>query len=254
MKHYWNRDKMIESTTFNSGERLYYNTEDTDNMYPSVTTILGMIAKPSLEKWKTRQVAEYIKANYEVAVAERWKSQLIPMAMGALDFVRDNAAEIGTDAHENLLFKEADRSEFARTEPQVIASIKGWEKFTDYFSPFIVVENELPLIGESKVGKYGGTLDLLLRRGNRFILIDIKTSKSVYPEHALQVAAYTQAYNQLAGYEKVREAWIIQLYKHNDDGEFDIYKVDIPSAIKVFDSLHHVYNNLTQNLFHEMYL
>ena len=204
-----------------------------------------------------KQVGEFVKKNYEVAVSERWKTKLVPAAIKSLEFMVDNQAEIGTSTHENMLLDENERSEFAKTTDEVVNSIRGWEKFVEYFGPFKIVSNEQSLIGESEFGKYGGTFDLLIKKNNRYILMDIKTSNNVYPTHALQVAAYTKAYNQsylTCKCKEIKEAWILQLFKYSKEGEFDIFKVNIDKANTLFDSLLYIHDNLTNTVFKDDYM
>lgn len=75
---------------------------------------------------------------------------------------------------------------------------------------------------------YAGTLDILARVNGELAIVDIKTSKSVYPEYHLQTAAYQAAYEEEAG-EKVAKRLILHLDKATGkpkeipaDGEGDL--------------------------------
>jgi hypothetical protein len=45
------------------------------------------------------------------------------------------------------------------------------------------------------------------------IVIDWKSGREIYPNHAMQVAAYAFAYEALTG-EKVAEGWIVKTGRH----------------------------------------
>jgi hypothetical protein len=45
----------------------------------------------------------------------------------------------------------------------------------------------------SKKYKYGGTLDAVVKIGEKTYLIDFKTSKAIYPSHRIQLASYKEA-------------------------------------------------------------
>jgi len=54
-----------------------------------------------------------------------------------------------------------------------------------------------PLLSEEAVfhpgHRYAGRVDLVARLGGRSVVVDLKTSARVYPEHLLQVGAYALA-------------------------------------------------------------
>ena len=67
------------------------------NLYPSVTTVLSVLAKPSLDDWKLQQVAERAYSNppQDGEEASAYSRRIID---GAFEQVSD-AADLGTKSH-----------------------------------------------------------------------------------------------------------------------------------------------------------
>ena len=76
------------------------------NLYPSVTTVLSVLAKPSLDDWKLQQVAERAYSNppQDGEEVSAYSRRIID---GAFEQVSD-AADLGTRIHAGieLAFKE----------------------------------------------------------------------------------------------------------------------------------------------------
>ena len=142
------------------------------NRVPSVTTIIGILAKPALIDWA-------------------WK-----LGCQGIDYkkVRDTAGDIGTLAHYLIMCdikgEQADTSEYSSQDIDKAETclIKYWEwKKTNPIRP-IMTEEALV----SELYHYGGTLDCFAEREDteEFVLIDFKTGKAIYNEHFIQLAAY----------------------------------------------------------------
>ena len=105
---------------------------------------------------------------------------------------RDDKASIGTCVHQMILAhlkgEEVDTSDY--TEKQVdlaetcFLKYLEWEKGKD-IKPILL---ETPLVSETY--QYGGTIDNLCFLDGKETLIDYKTSKGIYDENFMQVAAY----------------------------------------------------------------
>lgn len=174
-----------------SSRRIYKNIGGIK--VPGVTTILGVLNKPALLEWA-------------------WK-----LGKEGIDYktVRDTAASIGTICHFMcecyLKGQEADLSEFPKD--QVSLAENGFIKFLDYWekSGFTVIETEIPLIHETL--SFGGTLDIVCKdKEGRFVLLDLKTSKALYPEYWSQVSAYKKLWN-LNNDDKIERNIIIRIGK-----------------------------------------
>ena len=75
--------------------------------------------------------------------------------------------------------------------------------FDEWFKWWIQNPKIKPLHTELKVWseqyRYQGTLDCIGQVGKKLIVIDWKSSKNIYPEMGMQLAAYAEAYKELHG-------------------------------------------------------
>lgn len=146
---------------------------------PSVTTILGELAKPALIHWAWNLGMQGI--NYK-------------------DYV-DDLARIGTLTHAMILndLRGQDPEDMAADdEAAVIARDPGvrglaencYLSFLNWKAKHEVkpVALEQPLVSE--VYRYGGKSDFLGWVDGQMEVIDFKTGKRVYPEHFIQLSAY----------------------------------------------------------------
>ena len=99
---------------------------------------------------------------------------------------------------------------------------------------------------------YAGTLDAIVEmtdkhtHSSQLYVVDWKTTKKVRPDHALQLAAYAHAFEEL--YEtKINGAAIVSLLSRN---EAEWYHVkDVPRAFDYFCSALHLYRLPSDHLF-----
>jgi len=169
---------------------------------PGVTTVLGILAKPALIHWA-------------------WK-----LGVDGVDYRkhRDAAADVGTLAHEliaaDLGGRKPDLTGYSpetidRAENAVISYLE-WKK-DKKIQPVLVEE---PLVSERH--QYGGTLDCLAIIDGTLTLLDIKTSKAIYPEMLYQLGAYWQLLKE-HGYQ-VDAAQILRVGRDEIEG-FDVKKI-----------------------------
>lgn len=163
-----------------------------------VTTLLGGgVPKPALIRWAPRVVAEWVAdpANRErldtllagdPAAAVRELKELPTKA-------RDEAGVRGTAVH--ALAEELHRTGEAPDVPEeLIGFVEAYVKFLDDWQI-------TPVLMERPCGNrkdwWAGTFDLLCTSpflaGGQLVQIDLKTSKGVYGETALQTGAYSKA-------------------------------------------------------------
>lgn len=165
--------------------RAGYYTIDNVEM-PSVTTILGIINKPALITWAAKQGAK--------AVLKDPVMYDTPQAAAGAIYTIDGqkATDRGRDAH-------------AVAEAYALAILKGeQDKFTSdnpYFpaiKAFFDQINPMPVAIEvclfNAEHGYAGTADLIATINGKTALIDWKTSKFIYEEMALQLAAYARCH------------------------------------------------------------
>ena len=171
--------------------RYYWNGE---GPYPGVTTVIRALDKPGLIQWAKRETARCAVDNYDF-VAELIKRGGPKAAMdwlaGIPDFIRDTAGDLGSGVHAKA--EAISRNQEVVVPSEQIPFIKGYRQFLEDYQPdFISLERYV----FSEKG-YGGTYDWLARmqmRNRRVVVLgDTKTSKDVYPEIGLQLAALGNA-------------------------------------------------------------
>jgi len=157
---------------------------------PGVTTILsGGIPKPGLVGWAMRATAEYAVNNWTDLDALPLTDRLNTLK-GAARNNRDEAANRGTEVHhyaEQVLHgEEVDPPEAIR------AHIESYVSWLDLWRPDVVLSEVV--VYSLRYG-YAGTLDMVIDvPGHGRVLADIKTNRTgIYPETALQLAAYRYA-------------------------------------------------------------
>lgn len=179
---------------------------------PSTTTIINMLGwnKNALVAWARREA----------------------LAGNDPNKVRDKAADIGTIAHYmiecHLKNEEPDLSEYAQADidkaENCFLNYLEWEKaHVDE-----VWHSELQLVSESY--KYGGTIDLVGVIDGKPSILDFKSSKGIYPEYKIQIAAYLQLYyenfnsghNSVLCGDHILTGHILRLDKNGDGFEHHV--------------------------------
>ena len=155
-----------------------------EKLVPSVTTIIGIAAKPSLENWKITQALE---ASLNV---DNDDPDYINKCKNAGREVGMNAAKQGTKIHAQI---EKGFLGGAKTKPYKV--IKSWLDANYPNEQWIAEDSFCANEG------YGGKIDLYSKSG---IFVDFKTkvnikdkdpAKLVYDDHAMQLSAYAQGFN-----------------------------------------------------------
>ena len=149
----------------------------------SVTNVLQhTISKPVLVPWAAKLVAEFGKANPGLDIKE-WKKQPT--------LVKDKASERGTNIHawcEQFFLNPAAAVAAIPHEysKECIGFIKAVERFQ-----IVPIAAEATVY--SRAHGHAGTNDFFGTILGQPAGADIKTGKNVYPEYALQIAAYSNA-------------------------------------------------------------
>lgn len=228
------------------GGRFY---EVDGEMYPSVTHILGAaIAKPALIAWSANvERAACVEAAADLYT--EWAAQIVPPVMPRESYLATLTTRLGTvKAHQKELAKGAEigtqahkliewtmRTALgAEAGPKPVVSEKALWAFLCWEEWAKRVELK-PLLIErtvySKTHRFAGTLDILARVNGVVTLVDLKTSKGIYPEMFLQVAAYMKAMEEM-GYALPASSLIVRLPKLETDAEFEV--VETPPADDLF--------------------
>lgn len=158
---------------------------------PSVTTIVnGGVPKPALVGWAAGVVAKAVAAQPSTVDAVRdLGTDALVAALAALPDQTKRAAGVrGTDIHR---FAELVVHGEPVTPPENIAeAVAGYAAWLDLsgFQPELTERTVA-----NRTFRYAGRFDVLgIMAGERWLL-DVKTSRSVYGDTALQVAAYARA-------------------------------------------------------------
>jgi hypothetical protein len=157
------------------------------NLYPSVTTVLGVAAKPALEAWKVRQgilaalTLPMLEGETDDAFAER--------ALADSREQSRRAAALGTLLHEQI-----ERSFTGTCDPEwlpFVQPVRDWLSGTFGDVQWAAEHSFANSLG------FGGKVDLFSR--SRSVVIDFKT-KDFDAEKAADVKGYDEQGVQLAAY------------------------------------------------------
>jgi len=190
--------------------RYYFNGK---GPVPGATSVLDVLMKWDLVNWKQRESA---RAMFKMlsdpdgeAMAIGQEDDLIKAAIAAADETRDRAAKVGSGVH--LLADIETRDGLEATEKAVEAGLvpEEWIPYLEAYRGFLGRYSASSIVSSEHMvwsdDGYGGTYDLLMKidcqkhpdriceDGPELWLIDIKTSKGIYPEYGLQLAAYRWA-------------------------------------------------------------
>lgn len=144
---------------------------------------------------------------------------------------RDNAANVGTIAHEmidaHIMGREAKiptAAELSVDQDRYATMIEkarsGFDAFLNWHknNSIKIKSAETPMVSEFY--RFGGTPDAIGRAdGGRLVLIDWKTSNSVHPEYIAQVAAYAKLWEE-NHHETPTEAILLRVGK--EEGDFHV--------------------------------
>lgn len=184
----------------------------TNNLVPSVTTIIGVAAKPGLDTWKQQQVllSALTLPRQEGESEQSWLERVM---MDSKQTGRI-AADRGTNIHATIqaYFEGA-------LIPEAMPICKPVdEAITAHFG----AQLWLPELSFAHKSGFGGKSDLIAKSDYQHnfdgIVVDIKTKETddiskadVYPEHGMQLAAYREGFgmplargaNVFVGYKMV---------------------------------------------------
>ena len=190
--------------------------------YISVTTILQAIDKPALRNWLAKEAARLV-------ISDPQAYDTAEKAVSALSARKDSAADRGTSAHQIAAnFCNGTLTDSNKQSPY-------YESIAAFFEMAQPRSEMVEQTVYNETHGYAGTVDLVaILPDEKRWLIDWKTSKAVYPEYALQVAAYAAAEftwtpylsplagGQSAPFPKVDKTAVVLL---RDNGEFDFKAV-----------------------------
>lgn len=205
--------------------RFYSRNED---YYPSVTSILQFLPKGKF--------------------FETWLKDVGHNS----DIIARKAADEGTQVHEAVeKYLIGEKIQWLDENDKSNYSLDVWKlilKFHDFWSTVkpILIESEIHLFSDQY--KFAGTCDLVVEIEGERWLLDLKTSNSIHTAMDLQLAAYTQAWNETFE-EKIDRVGIIWLKSSKrKEGKlqgkgWEIYEPSrsIEDNFKLFEHVHELF-------------
>lgn len=168
----------------------FYYTED-GQFVPSVTTVLEAYPKGAA-------FYEWLKKNGEDS-----------------DAIRDEAGRKGSLVHGlTELYDQGEVVTLLNDDGGISYKVAEWnmfEKYVDFRNRFAfdIIHSEQTIV--SPTLGFAGTLDRVIEMNGKKILVDIKTSGSVWPSYWLQLAAYRKLLFEMYGTETIDEVAILWL-------------------------------------------
>jgi len=189
-----------------------------------VTTILGALSKDALIPWAVGQTLDACREKIKPGIAYSADElhQTFEWAKDAQHRTKTLAAEYGTVAHEIVerVLHTGEEPDLSGYPLEVVNCVQLWLEW--WRGQDLRVVDVERYVAHIDLG-YGGTVDFLAARPDgTSVLIDWKTSKSIYPEYHLQVVAYAGALSAM-GLGMPQEAYILRIGK--EDAAFQVSPV-----------------------------
>ena len=226
-----------------SGARLYSipTPDGGERKVPSVTTVLNLKGKPALVSWAAKvERALVVEASADLyddlplSVPKKMSrmayvdtlTKRIPLAK-AHQIETEKAFETGRLAHEMVEYTLRQRmnhavGEMPRLNEEAAFAFAAWEKWAEetHFTPKYIEQ----VLYSQEFG-YAGTADVIaeIQIDNQPVLAvgDWKTSKAIYDEYGLQVAAYAHALLEMGHATQMPYAFVSRFPKTKHDAAFE---------------------------------
>jgi len=157
--------------------------------YVSVTTVIDRIPKEALQQWKLRKLLEDFRTHKE-HVDDMTPAAALTYLTSLSETARLGSASTGTNVHRYLELVSTGQSPSLSNSEELAGFYQQVDQFiVDYRPNFIESEARV----YSNQWGYAGTLDAIIEIGGKCYVMDAKSGKRVYPEVALQLAAYRNA-------------------------------------------------------------
>ena len=154
------------------------------------------------------------------------KAGLVDLS-GIPEEVLERARNFGIAVHKACELEDLGTLDIASLSEYVVPSLEAWRKFK-VDAKVEVEEIEMPVY--SQRWWYAGKLDRVIVMDGKRLLVDIKSSSSVYPSMKIQLAGYKIAFEELSG-AKIRGRLIVQLLPN---GEYKLHPCNDESDEQVF--------------------
>ena len=148
------------------------------------------------------------------------------------------ASEFGRKVHGAIQSVLEGDGEVPASCASAVDAVMGWLQKGGADGPYVIEDVEVNVFHPELL--IGGQIDCVARCGNRVILIDWKSGRDIYPNHAMQIAAYAMCYEAMTG-EAVSEAWIVKAGRHGFDAKM---VKDLIPAQKAFIAMQEAKRNV----------
>ena len=224
-----------------SFDRARFYTID-GRQWPSVTTVLDIIAKPALGPWYAKEERRYFEAAMLEVLSkpgardpEFVLSAVAEAVSGvkAADRAKQQAASIGTAMHAGIEWAlRTQLGEDAGPEPR-LPDAAAWalESWKDWAKSVALEPLAIERTVYCEVCGYAGTLDLYARVRGVLTVLDWKSGRAIYPEAFLQNIAYRHAATRRG--MPSAQGLIVRLPKYQDDPAWEA--MPVPETLTVED-------------------
>jgi hypothetical protein len=163
----------------------FYEHPVTGKLAPGVTSALDSLSKPALPRWAAKETATFAVANRK-SWQDLDEQAAIDLLKGSPWRMSGGAMEKGTRSHE-IAEKLLRNEQVDFVDPDIQNPVRGIAQIIEWLKPEVLhIECS---IFNMKHG-YAGTTDLIAIIDGETWMLDWKTSKDVYPDMGLQLAAY----------------------------------------------------------------
>ena len=214
------------------------------DVYHSVTSILGIIAKPALINWAANRERELalsaatelysdLPAHTEKMSRAAFAASLLSRmgSVKAHQKALEKAQDIGSQAHKLVEWQlRTDIGQLPGKMPAVTeASALAYLKWKEWRDSVELVPKLIEVVVWSRSMQYAGTLDCLAElthEGRRIMaVLDWKTGKAIYPESSLQASAYASALREMGHVKGELWGMIVRLPKLESDPAFEVKSI-----------------------------
>lgn len=227
------------------GQR-FYIIEELNRELVSVTTVTGILNKPALIGWSANMAVEFIQARIldeleqgKLTIADLRKAavkDIVSQARNYHDELKVAAGDRGTrvhafvDSYVKAILAPSTLDPFDAGAAEVVVE----EDIAEQARRFMVWWSQhkvKPKYSEKKVwseegGGYAGTLDDYWEVDGKWYVVDVKTSKGIWPEHVLQLAGYTYAFHERYPGEPINGAGILHISEEQGWADFQLYTME----------------------------
>lgn len=238
---------MIERIeTERNGKKSHYYKLDGKRAI-GVTTALNGIPKGALVPWAARRVAEFAVDNYDLfgrMLDAAGRGPTVKYLTDVPPQERDDAAARGTEVH--ALAEAYVHGDEIEVPEELMPYVRAYAQYVADFNP---VPLHTELVVASYTHGYAGTLDSIENiPGYGCCLVDWKTSRRIYGEYALQIAAYRYAdvYLSKDGTEHPVPSVDKTFILHIQPDEYDL--VEVRADQQAFEKFLTALDNYRQNV------